>query len=308
MTKTEISRKLVFVLSIALALLLPRSAAAKDIFDRDNLVAWCIVPFDAKKRTPAQRAQMLEKLGIHRFAYDWRAEHLPTFETELNELKKHNIELTALWFPADLGADARLLLQAIKKHDLHPQLWVMMQINPQADQNKTIASAAATIRPIAVEAQKLQCEVALYNHGGWFGDPENQIAIIEALKNDSVTNVGMVYNLHHGHEHLAHFGELLAKMKPYLLAVNLNGMTKGGDKTNKKILPLGQGDLDLQLLKTIRDSGYTGPIGILNHTDEDAQARLADNIEGLEWLVGQLDGKAPGPAPKLRSYRPQGAN
>src|SRR5438105_1857535 len=252
MTKTRIPTKLIFIAVIAVALLLPRTAAAKDIFDRDNLVAWCIVPFDAKKRTPPQRAEMLQKLGIHRFAYDWRAEHLPTFETELNELKKHNIELTAVWFPADLNSDARLLLDAIKKHELHPQLWVMMQIKPQADQNKTIASTATAIGPVAIEAAKLNCRVALYNHGGWFGEPEHQIAIIESLRKEGITNVGMVYNLHHGHEHLGRFWELLTKMKPYLLALNLNGMSKDGERTGKKILPLAQGELDLQLLKIIR--------------------------------------------------------
>jgi len=302
MAKIKISMKLVFVPLIAVALLASRSAAAKDIFARDNLVAWCIVPFDAKKRTPAQRAQMLEKLGIHRFAYDWRAEHLPQFETELNELKRHNIELTALWFPAELNADARALLDGIKKHDLHPQLWVMMQINPQADQSKTIASAAATIRPIAIEAAKLKCQVALYNHGGWFGEPENQIAIVETLENEGIRNVGIVYNLHHGHEHLDRFPQLLEKIKPRLLCLNLNGMTKDAERRGKKIMPIGQGDLDKSLLKAIRDSGYAGPIGVLNHTDEDAEARLLDNIEGLEWVTGV------GPEPKLRSYHSQPTN
>src|SRR5258706_14343602 len=121
MAKTEISMKLIFIPLIVLAFCLSPTAAARDIFDRDNLVAWCIVPFDAKKRTPQQRAELLEKLGIHRSAHDWRAEHLPTFETEMNELERHNIEVTALWFPAELHADARVLLDAHKKQDLHPQ-------------------------------------------------------------------------------------------------------------------------------------------------------------------------------------------
>lgn len=34
------------------------------LFARTNLVAWCIVPFDAKKRGPEERAAMLEKLGF----------------------------------------------------------------------------------------------------------------------------------------------------------------------------------------------------------------------------------------------------
>ena len=31
-------------------------AAADNLFARENLVAWCIVPFDAQKRGPAERA------------------------------------------------------------------------------------------------------------------------------------------------------------------------------------------------------------------------------------------------------------
>ncbi|MFM8434591.1 MAG: sugar phosphate isomerase/epimerase, partial [Planctomycetia bacterium] len=40
------------------------AARANALFRRDNLVAWCIVPFDAKKRGPEERAAMLEKLGF----------------------------------------------------------------------------------------------------------------------------------------------------------------------------------------------------------------------------------------------------
>src|SRR5580704_2271075 len=83
----------------------PAQQVSTKIFDRDNLVAWCIVPFDAKKRTPSERVEMLKKLGFTKFAYDWRAEHLPTFDEEVRLLKKANIELTAVWFPAGLNAD-----------------------------------------------------------------------------------------------------------------------------------------------------------------------------------------------------------
>src|SRR5207237_10570547 len=107
----------------------------------------------------------------------------------------------------------------------------------------------------------------------------------------------------HGHGHLDRFPALLQAMKPYLVALNLNGTTKNGDKTGKKILPPGQGELDLALLKTIRDSGWRGPIGILNHTDEDAEARLRDNLEGLDWLVARLDGRNAGEKPAPRSWR-----
>ena len=146
----------------------------------------------------------------------------------------------------------------------------------------------ARIRPIAEAAAKAGCRVGLYNHGGWFGEPENQLAIIERLGRDGVANVGLVYNLHHGHAHLDRFPALLEKMKPHLLALNLNGMTRGGEK----ILPLGKGELDLALLQTIRDSGWRGLIGILNHTDEDAETRLREYLDGLARLSAQLDNKA----------------
>ena len=42
-----------------------------------------------------------------------------------------------------------------------------------------VKAEADRIRPIAEEAAKIGCKVGLYNHGGWFGEPENQIAIIK---------------------------------------------------------------------------------------------------------------------------------
>lgn len=289
----------------AILSLLPASALAADPpkannFGQDNLVAWCIVPFDAKKRGPAERVEMLQKLGFKKYAYDWRAEHLPSFDKEVALLKKANIELTAVWFPANLGADAKKLLEVIKKHDVKTQLWITMGEPTGADKAAKVESAAKVIKPIAEEAAKLGSTVALYNHGGWFGEPENQVAIIEALK---LKNVGIVYNQHHGHDHFDKFPELLKLMKPHLLALNLNGSIKGGDKAGKKIVPLGAGELDVKLLTVIRDSGYTGPIGILGHTNDDAAERLADNLDGLKWLLPQLDGTVAAAKPKYRTWK-----
>ena len=67
------------------------------LFARDNLVAWCIVPFDGKRRGPAARAEMIKRLGLRRVAYDWREEHVPTFEQEILEYKKRGIEYFAFW-------------------------------------------------------------------------------------------------------------------------------------------------------------------------------------------------------------------
>jgi hypothetical protein len=140
--------------------------------------------------------------------------------------------------------------------------------------------------------------VAIYNHGGWAGEPENMVAVCEELK---LPNVGIVYNQHHGHAHLPRFKAALAQMLPHLKFLNMNGMTADGDKKGRKILVLGQGDLDVELARIICESGYTGPIGILNHTDQDAEARLLDNLEGLAWIAGELTGSPlPKPTPRTR--------
>lgn len=280
---------------------------AYQLFARTNLVAWCIVPFDAKKRGPEERAAMMERLGFKMFAYDYRAEHLPTFDAEMEALKRHHVRLLAWWFPTTLNTEAQNILDVLKRQQVRAQLWVTGGGAPTKtpeEQQVRVAAEANRIKAIADAAGKIGCSVALYNHGAWFGQPENQIAIVEKLRAGGVTNVGIVYNLHHGHEHLDRFPAFLQKMKPHLVALNLNGMVRDGEATGRKILPIGQGDLDLQLLKTIRESGWRGPVGILNHTDEDAEARLLDNLDGLDWLVRQVDGKPVGPKPVPRSWRP----
>ncbi len=277
-------------------------AKAGGLYARDNLVAWCIVPFDAKNRGPEERAAMLERLGLSQLAYDWRAEHVPTFDAELDALKRHGIKLTAFWFPGSLNREAQAILDVLKRHNVHTQLWVTGggPVASEQEQQQRVEAEAARLRPIAEAAARIGCTVELYNHGGWFGEPENQIAILKRL---NLPNVGIVYNLHHGHAHVDRLPELLAKMMPYLHALNLNGMTRDGDKRGMKILPLGQGELDLELLRTIQKSGYRGPIGILNHTGEDAELRLSDNLAGLAWLAAQLDGQSAGPKPQPRSWR-----
>src|SRR6188508_1577077 len=73
------------------------AADTPSLFDRKNIVAWCIVPFDSVKRGPAERAQMVAELGLAKIAYDWRAEHVPQFEQEITEYRKHGLEFFAFW-------------------------------------------------------------------------------------------------------------------------------------------------------------------------------------------------------------------
>ncbi|MFC1537631.1 sugar phosphate isomerase/epimerase family protein [Gemmatimonadota bacterium] len=267
-------------------------------FRKDNLVAWCIVPFDAKKRGPEERARMLETLGITRLAYDWRNEHIVEFDDEIDALNRHGIDLEAFWTPcnADNPLDTpnlQTILDLLKRRNVRTQLWVSLNMDgkEKKTQDEKVAIAASAIGQLADAAEKIGCSVGLYNHGGWFGEPENQVAIIKRLDRP---NIGIVYNFHHGHEHIDRFAELVALMRPYLMTLNLNGMKMDGSK----ILSLGAGDRELGMLEIIRDSGYDGPIGILGHrTDEDVEVVLNENLEGLKKLLERL-----GDATALQSF------
>ena len=272
-----------------------------DIYSRDNLVAWCIVPFDVKKRGPEERAKMLRDLGITKLAYDWRGENIPTFDEELNVLKKYKIKLQGFWIWAarDPTNDRtlRLILDLLKRHKVKTQLWCFMGEDEKLKtmtQAEKVAYAAAPIAYIAKEAAKIGCTVGLYNHGGWFGEPENQLAIIEYLK---MPNIGMVYNFHHAREQIDRFPQFFPKMLPHLLAINIAGLKNSGNTAS--VVPVGQGNKELDMMRIIHESKYRGPIGIINEsTDPDAETGLKINMEGLKKVL-----KSMGDDAALQTYK-----
>ena len=270
----------------------PQGAQEPKVFARTNLVAWCIVPFDAKKRGPVERAAMVKRLGFTKVAYDWRDNHVATFEEEILQYQKHGIEYFAFWGTHDKA------FELFTKYDLHPQIWQTL-VSPDAPtQGERVALASKQMLPLVERTAKMKCKLGLYNHGGWGGEPENLAAVCKVLREQyKAEHIGIVYNLHHGHGHIDDFGTALARMKPYLLCLNLNGMSAKGPK----ILPLGAGEADVKLLKVIADSGYSGPIGIIGHTEDDVELRLRDNLDGLDWILPQLSGNSPGPRPKYRT-------
>ena len=301
----KVAIHLVLLLFASLA---PLHAEKNDLFEKSNLAAWCIVPFDAGKRGSEERATMLERMGLRKFVYDYRAEHIPQWDDELDALKKHHIELLGWWFPGLLNDEAKKTLELFKRHDVHPQLWISggggaIRVKDEVDQKTCVEKEVARLKPICEAAAPLGCQIGIYNHGGWGGEPENMLAVTEAMKAQGIQNIGIVYNLHHGHGHLDRLEMVLPKMLPHLLCFNLNGMDVGGDARGRKILPLGVGTEDVRVLRILRASGYRGPIGILNHTNDDAEGRLLDNLDGLTWLLPQLDDSPPGAKPNYRTWK-----
>jgi len=324
---------------------------ATGIWAKDNLFAWCVVPFDAKHRNSEQRAEMFNRLGIKSFAYDWRAKDIPTFGDEIETMKSHHIKIIAWWFPydpADPGAKATL--ETFKKHGIHPLLWVIQSVHgmpttqeewaqylPEGMKMPTTPEETAALSPEGKEAvskayaavneklngptkspeeqearvhetavriqglEKLAKEygttVDLYNHNGWFGEEDNELAVLARLQTMGVTDVGMVYNFSHlrdsTHDDTKKFPEIWAKIKDHVVAVNVTGIDSKGHEAYPS-----QGDSDVMLMRTIQDSGWHGPVGIIAEKGGDAEETLRNYIIGVNWIGNEL--KKPGsggPAP-----------
>lgn len=297
----RLSQSLGFLLVLAATIGVARTASAAEPasvpenFQRDNLIAWCIVPFDAGKRNPAQRAEMIIRLGMRRVAYDWRAKHVPQFEEEILQYKQNGIEFFAFWSWHDS------IEPLIKKHQIKPQIWVMC-LQPKATSHaEKIAEAAQSLIPLVSKTKGLGLSLGIYNHGGWTGQPENMVAVCEHLRDEhNADHVGIVYNFHHGHEHIERFSQTLKQMKPYLLCLNLNGMNDSSDvqrnAANNKIVTIGKGRHETSMIDAVIRSGYRGPIGVLDHrSNMDAEESLRLNLDGLESLLSSRDSGVPSP-------------
>ncbi len=253
----------------------------------ENYYAWCIVPFDNQERTPEQRIDMLKDLGFKAYAYDWRQEHLPEMAREIQLAKENNIDVIAVWMWIDnqdaagnLSENNQKVLEALAETQLETQIWVSFPEDyfDDSDDEQKIEKAAEMISYISLEAEDLGCKVGLYNHGGWFGRPENLVSIIESMPR---LDIGIVFNFHHAHDMIDEFPDLVKLMKPHLWAVNLNGMNPDGPK----ILPIGNGEREADMIAVLEENGYHGPYGILGHIeDADVKEILEANLEGLKSI------------------------
>jgi hypothetical protein len=146
------------------------------------------------------------------------------------------------------------------------------------------------MEPFVTRAQEYGCKFGLYNHGGWGGEPENLVSVCRELHARGFDNVGVVYNFHHIHHRIEQFAEDLEMIKPYLLCLNLNGMADAADVNKEtlanKILPIGSGKHETEMIKHVLASGYKGPIGILGHLEnQDVAISLKDNLNGLQEIL-----------------------
>ncbi|UII77848.1 sugar phosphate isomerase/epimerase [Flagellimonas sp. HMM57] len=265
----------------------------KDLIKVDEVSPWCIIDFDSLDRTPKQRIAMLKQMGFTKYGFNKGKGDLSKMKDEFKLAKENNIEITSifLWLNAKRDSVGKLspmnqeLLTNLAETDSKPIIWLSFSNNffEELNQEQSVELSIEMIAFVKLKADELGCKLALYNHHGWFGNPHNQVEILERLNQDSIT---MVYNFHHAHEYVDEFPVIVKKILPYLSYVNLNGVRKEGPQ----ILPIGQGDHEFGMIRQLLDEGFDGPWGILGHIKtEDVEKVLNRNMEGLKLINSKLN-------------------
>ncbi len=277
-----------FTLVVSCGIQKKQTTENTDLFSKDNLIPWSIVGFDVKERSPLERLEMLERLGYKHYAYGHRVKHLPTMQQEWELAKEKGISIKAVWLYVNLSKEQpnalreqnEAVFRNLEAVGLKTQIWVGLDPKyfEELDDETALKEATKIIKYLAERAEELGCKVALYNHGGWYGKPDNQLRIIKALPNQ---NLGIVFNFHHAHDALAEYSENIKKLFPYLWCVNLNGMKAEGPK----IITIGDGNLEKDMIQQLLDLNYKGPFGILGHVKGgDPEVILEENLTGLYRL------------------------
>lgn len=243
----------------------PKARATLEVFKRHNIHPQLWVPqsFRDLPKTPEEWGKLLPK-GVA----------MPKTQEEFDRLSETD------------RAKIKKALSRFNDRDLAK--------TPQ-EQNRRLNQETERIHALVQLAAPYGSKIELYSHNGWFGLTGNLVAVIEHLKELGVTDVGIVYNFltarDERHDDTGAFPIVWKKIKPYVVAVNITGMRPDGDIIKGIIYP-SQGNSELEMMRTIQESGWMGPVGLIAEKGGDAEVTLKKYIAGLDWLAAEL--KQPG--------------
>jgi len=171
------------------------------------------------------------------------------------------------------------------------------------EQERRVEREASQLSELVKLVRPYGLEIALYNHGGWSGIIANQIAVLERLHERGVRGVGIAYSFNHArdrlHDDTKDFAAQWRQMQPYVVALSLHGTS-----WDDGVYPyLSQGDHELDMMRTIQDSGWTGPVALYAGKPGDTELTLVETLRGFDWVVAELHepGSAgPRPFPSIK--------
>ena len=258
--------------------------------DRPNVAAARIVASDLNERTPRERAAMLRRLGIRHLIWDWRDRDALQFDAELDALRNEGVSLGGIVVqhplpahgaPGVINPHVRQFVTEAARRGLAPDLWVTVASEQVSTELEHVWQAADHVEPLARLAADHGMCVLLANESGFFGEPRNLVALVEALSERGLNNVGIAYQQQHGHAHIGDFAEQFAIMQPHLVAIALNGMDPDGEATGRIILPYGAGRADRKIAHVIAASGWRGQLVVQGHSRDDAEFGCSTTSTGL---------------------------
>ncbi|MFC4312973.1 hypothetical protein ACFPN2_28070 [Steroidobacter flavus] len=144
------------------------------------------------------------------------------------------------------------------------------------------------IASLAKLASQYGLDVLLYNHEGWFGVMDNQLAIIDRLEREGINNVGMIYTFWHArdrfHDDVREFEKVWTRIRPRVAAVGLSGV-----RGEMEGLYPSQGNDELRMMRVVQESGWKGPVAVLGlNFSVGPEKVLGDMLRGTSWLRSEL--------------------
>ena len=254
---------------------------------------------------------MLHSVGLTKIIWDWRDEHIDTFDAELDALRQHHIELAGMWTPSPMPAfeepdyssrfgvvstRIKTLITEAARRGHTPDLWTQIAFGgpgtPSAPSEQVhgaeVVRAADHLTGLVRLARGHGMCVVLTNHGGWAGEPRTLVDIVSELARRGLGNVGIGFRLQHAHHLIADLDHHLATMSEHLVAVMLSGADAGAELTGRVILPFGAGSRDRWVTHALLESGWQGQLVVHAVGNDDSEARLLDSLEGWEWAVDRF--------------------
>jgi len=291
----------------------PSQAAIPAWCVREQVAASHLVAHDSVRRGPRERAQMLREIGVRRIIWDWRDEHLETFDAELDALRAHQVELAGIWTPLPMPAfeepdyaarfglvPARIktLITEAARRGFAPDLWTQIAFGTpgapaplsEAAHRSEVNRAADHLTGLIRLARGHGMCVVLTNHGGWAGEPQTLKDVVTELARRGLGNVGLGFRLQHAHHLIPDLDRHLATMGEHLVALMLSGADAGAELSGRVILPFGAGSRDRWVTHAILDSGWQGQLVVHAVGTDDSRSRLLDSLEGWEWAVDRALG------------------
>jgi sugar phosphate isomerase/epimerase len=259
--------KHVLALSLLLiaALLTPAVAGEPSHAKTNGFFAFCIDTHDAKKRNLEQQATLLKELGYDGVGHLWLnniPERLKTLDAA--GLKLFQITMSVDITPGKQAYDPKFkeIMPLLKGRGVQFVLLMngLKPSNPAGD-----ARAVEIVREMAAVARDSGAQVLLYPHSNnWMERIEDAVRVADKVDRP---NVGVMFNLCHWLRvnKDRNYKAVLAQAMPRLWAVSISGADEFDDKPGwaHYIQPLGRGSFDMAaFLKTLRQLGYTGPIGL----------------------------------------------